>query len=66
MVMKLKDRTDDSKAIFTIRVPPLVNEKLEERAEKIGISKSAVILNLLYNEFIEGKEQRQRHADYSA
>ena len=55
----MKPKVDDNKAVFTIRVPPLVNEKLEERAGRIGISKSAVILNLLYKEFVEGKDERQ-------
>ena len=42
--MKTKD--NDNKTIFSIRVPPLVNKRIVERAENIGISKNAVILNL--------------------
>ena len=60
----MRSRTDNDKAIFSIRVPPLVNKKLTERAERIGISKSAVILNLLYNEFIEGKEKQHVNGGY--
>ena len=56
----MKKNLKDGKSVFSIRVPPAVNEKLLERAESIGISKSAVILNLLYKEFLEGKENRQQ------
>ena len=52
-----KTRTEDKNA-FSIRLPQEINKKVIERAEKIGISKSAVILTLLYKEFGE-KEQEQ-------
>ena len=61
----MKNRVDDGKTAFTIRVPPLVNKRLAERAERIGISKNSVILNLLYNEFVEGREERQGNNNYS-
>ena len=60
----MKTKNNDDKTIFSIRVPPLVNKKIVERAENIGISKSAVILNLLYKEFMEGKEEQQRNGNY--
>ena len=60
----MKTKNNDDKTIFSIRVPPLVNKKIVERAENIGISKSAVILNLLYKEFMEGKEGQQRNGNY--
>ena len=61
----MRGRVDDGRTAFTIRVPPLVNKRLAERAENIGISKNSVILNLLYNEFVEGKEERQGNNSYS-
>lgn len=61
----MRGRIDDGRTAFTIRVPPLVNKRLAERAENIGISKNSVILNLLYNEFVEGKEERQGNNNYS-
>ena len=61
----MKGRVDDGKTAFTIRVPPLVNKRLAEKAERIGISKNSVILNLLYNEFVEGREERQGNNNYS-
>ena len=61
----MRGRVDDGRTAFTIRVPPLVNKRLAERAENIGISKNSVILNLLYNEFVEGKEERQGNNNYS-
>ena len=61
----MKSRVDDGKTAFTIRVPPLVNKRLAEKAERIGISKNSVILNLLYNEFVEGREERQGNNNYS-
>ena len=61
----MKGRVDDGRTAFTIRVPPLVNKRLAERAERIGISKNSVILNLLYNEFVEGREERQGNNNYS-
>ena len=61
----MKNRVDDGKTAFTIRVPPLVNKRLAEKAERIGISKNSVILNLLYNEFVEGREERQGNNNYS-
>ena len=60
----MKSKVDDDRTAFTIRVPPLVNKELTERAERIGVSKSAVILNLLYNEFVEGKEDRRGNVGY--
>ena len=61
----MKNRVDDGRTAFTIRVPPLVNKRLAEKAERIGISKNSVILNLLYNEFVEGREERQGNNNYS-
>ncbi len=48
------------KNVFSIRIPPAVNEKLVERAETIGISKNAVILNILHKEFSADKNERQQ------
>ena len=48
------------KNVFSIRIPPTVNKKLVERAESIGISKNAVILNILHKEFSEGVEGKNQ------
>lgn len=50
--------TKENKNTFSIRVPAELNEKLVRRAESIGISKSAVILSILYKEFSDSKEEK--------
>lgn len=45
------------KESFSIRIPEALNQKLTARAEEMGISKSAVILSLIYRELNSiGKE----------
>lgn len=38
----MKAEQKKEKNVFSVRIPPAVNEKLVERAETIGISKNAV------------------------
>lgn len=46
------------KESFSIRIPAALNQKLTARAEEMGISKSAVILSLIYKELTSiGKEE---------
>lgn len=56
----MKSEQRKEKNIFSVRIPPAVNEKLVERAETIGISKNAVILNILHKEFSADKNERQQ------
>lgn len=48
--MRIKSKVQ--KESFSIRIPAMLNQKLTARAEEIGISKSAVILSLIYKEFV--------------
>lgn len=41
-------RSQDKKVIFSLRVPRDLNEIITKQAKAIGISKNAVILNLLH------------------
>ena len=56
--MDIKPRVP--KESFSIRIPAALNQKLTARAEEMGISKSAVILSLIYKEFTSiGKEDER-------
>lgn len=48
------------KNVFSIRIPTAVNEKLVQCAESIGISKNAVILNILHKEFSKDAERKNQ------
>ena len=54
----MKPKATIKKRVFSLRVPIAINQKLVERAESIGISKTAVILNILNKEF--STEQKEK------
>lgn len=39
-----------AKTNFTLRIPKELDEKLKKRATELGISKNALILNLIWKE----------------
>lgn len=45
---------------FSLRIPPELNQKLREYADKIGVSKTAVILNLIYKELGDERRDKKR------
>ena len=48
----------ENKKQIGVRIPKELNERLERHVEKIGISKPAFILGLIYNELEKAKTQK--------
>ena len=55
----MRFKSSVEKNSFSIRIPTDLNIKLRERAEKMGISKSALILSLLYKELGNDKQVKR-------
>lgn len=60
--MKMTADNQKSKLQVGLRLPPELNRRLENHVSKIGISKPAFILNLIFNE-LEKSEKNSRADD---
>ena len=45
----VKNMTNDNRARFTFRMPEELYQMLDERAEELGVSKNALILQILWD-----------------
>ena len=54
--------TESRKNQIGLRLPPELNQRLEKHVSRIGISKNAFILNLIFNE-LEKSEKNSRADD---
>lgn len=59
----MNNKSKVKKDTFSLRIPTELHQKLYERAEKMGISKSALILSLIYKEVGENSQNQEYKND---